>query len=197
MVFEVIPLQTYYYRTQFLFSYFQVVFAKISLDYAQPKLAALNAIRLKYFWSNDFLTEKEKRMFTKKIKIFVVLIYTLWLLVGVVTLVTFIVPFRFPNHVHREEWPYWVRKIAEILIFVLFTGGYYIGTSTVCYFVYTILQSYFQMEILRAYITKAMRKYKKTPHEDKICDKKYQSEMRLIIKRSIKQYQKLKWFQKF
>lgn len=169
----------------------------MSLDFAQQTITAVNTIRLKNFWSNDFLTAKEKQKFTTKINFFVFLIYILWFLACVLTLTTFVVPFKYPKYIHKEEWLYIVRKTAEILIFVLFAGGCYIGNTGLCYFIYIILHSYFQMIIVRAYITKAVKKYEEIPLKDKIFDKTFQLEIGLILKRSIRQYQKLKWLFKF
>lgn len=153
----------------------------------------LNTVRHKYFWSNHFLEPKEKLSFYKKVKLFDFLIYILWFLALLVIVLAFTMQFEYSKFVYNNEWPLIIRKLASFLIFVFVTGCYYAGNTNLCYCVYMILQSYFQMLVLRSYIMKALKKYKNVTFEKKIFDSRYQWKVQLIFKRCIRQYQKIKW----
>lgn len=170
-----------------------MIYTKFTEDSTQKKLLTFNAVRSKFFWSNNFLTAKEKRCFNQERNIFVYVIYVAWSIGFAVAIMTLTMPFEYPKYMFVDKWHFIFKKSVRFFVFLLLFCGYYIENSGISYYAYGILHSYFQMIILRRYIKKTIKNCGKHTLKDKVSDKNYQREMQVIFKRCIHHYQKLKW----
>lgn len=161
---------------------FQVIFARISLDCTEKKLKICNTIRLKYFWTNEFLTPKRQQQFDRKVKILIYPFVLLWIITYILITMIF-TSLTYPKFIYNNEWCMIFKLTVVIIFFLNAAFGYYIGNVHLCYCAYMILHCYFQMTILRTYIIK------QTIKNFGINGKKSQWEIRLILKTSIRQFQ--------
>lgn len=154
----------------------------MSLDYAEKQIKILNKIRLKYFWTNKFLIPKEKQKFDKEVKVFTYLIIPTWIMAFILITLICATPFTFPKLIFNDEWGFMVKIPVKIIFFFNITYGFYISNVILSFCVYIILQSYFQMAVLRAYIKQMITDF----GED---GQKSQWEIRLIFRTTIRQFQ--------
>lgn len=176
-----------------LYIFFQQIYTKFTTDSTQRKVITLNVVRVKFFWSNNFLTAKAKHRFNREVKLFTSIIYGLWLFGFIIAAMVLMMPFQYSKFLFVEKLPLALKKFVRLSHSMFFFCGYFVAHSGLSYCAYGILHCYFQMVILRAYITEAIKNCGRKALEDKVADNNDQKEIQMIFKRCIRHYQKLKW----
>lgn len=161
-----------------------MVISKISLDCEKEAIAAMEAIRTRWFWSGDFLKslDSDVRLFTHTMN-------ALWFLGSSVVFMGIVSPVPPAKFICNEMWPAYLQNIFKLLIIVYTALGYFIGNAHVVYYGYTITHCCFQTGILRAYLRRQMKSYKNLGFKHKFYSGLYQQEIREVLVVSIKQYQ--------
>lgn len=174
---------------------FQMVISKVCLDYEWKTIKELKQTRIKYFWTNKFVTFRQRRILSTIVKYFTGLHIVLWCCVIIVTAVSNTVLNVYPQFFfYNETWRsyYLWPKIYRFAAFLFSVWGYYIGISHLCYFIYNILHLCLQMVILRMYICNEMRRFHRMKLTNEIGEDQYQLKIREIFIRGVTQYTMLK-----
>lgn len=160
---------------------FQMMVSKISLEILEPTLNKLFTMRTQNFWSYEFLSSKEKRNFSNEMIMFVLLHFLLWCftLAIIVTLTT--THITYPKFVFDENWSSVNRNIFNICFYMLVMFGYLSGNAVECYYVYFVLNNYFQLRMVMIFVRRALAQ--KPVKQDNV---------RKILKRTIQQLQAVK-----
>lgn len=158
-----------------------MIMAKISLDILQPTIEKLLMIKTEQFWSYESLTPKEKRCFYSEMKLFVLLNSLLWLFTLIIIIIVIMTRFVYAKFIFNENWPFVYKIIFKICFSVFAMFGYITGNAVECYYVYVLLNNYFQIKLVIVFMRSGMAQ-----------EGLRQNSVRKILKRTIRQFQRLK-----
>lgn len=125
---------------------------KYFLDTKKKTFARIDLVRIKYFWSKEFLTMSENNVIENKKILLHVFQYTFWFLSVLVLIAIKAEKIAYSEFSCKEKWPFYLKFIYKNTFFATATCGYYIGNSYESLYNYYILHNYFQMRILSGYI---------------------------------------------
>lgn len=164
--------------------------ACLSILNEEKTFIEVNQLRAQYFWDNNFLIARVKIKFDRNAKFCVYSHWILWIL-AVVLIVSECCDGYRPKYICPDDWSNLAKSAVTFCICICISYGYYVANSHECYFAYTLLHSYFQMNTLSGYLRNEFLKYRKMDLNEKLRSYEYQSVIGGVLLRSIKQHKKL------
>lgn len=164
-----------------------MVLVCVSLLSEEKAIMEVNQIRKQYFWDNNFLNKREKRELDRNMKVYVYSHYVAWLITIVMFITMCTAPY-FPQPFYNDHWSSLKKNIAKTAGYLYVLFGYYLLNAHECFFAYTILHSYFQLNILRAYLLHELERYEETYLNKKLNSYRYQALVEGALLRCIKQH---------
>lgn len=149
-------------------NFLKVVLSCLSIVHEKTTIENVREIRKKFFWANK-----------SNVKIFVYSHYLLWI-ATIALVISMYADTYLPPYIYKDDWGCLTKFSIRLFVYLYIAFGFYMADTHECFYAYTILHVYFQLNTLNAYLLHEFHRKNKN-----------QNEINCILLRCIKQHKRV------